>query len=564
MIENKEQLDEIRSKKDTWEEKMLAPALEKLGPKRQQKILGIGHLENPTKEIYTPLDLEEISFDYLKDVGFPGEFPFVRGSVPTKNPDKPWINRVYAGAGTPEDSNKRFKFILNEGAEEIVVAADLPTQIGYDADHFMAVGEVGTVGVSLSTLRDWEILFDGIPLNSMRRVGILGNTIGPIAFAFFLALGEKQGLSPNDYVVHLQNDALKEYGARNTQFLPIKPAVRLATDVVQYCAKNRINWNAINACAAHYGGAGTAAAHAFAFAAAITYIEHLIDKGMHIDEFAYLFNIFTIGEPTFTGVSVIRAVRKIWAKMMKEKYGAKDPRSMAIKLTAYTVAEATAQQPLNNIVRIALGTQTYALAGVDYIYNASYDEGLSIPTEEAARVCIRTQQILAKETEIPFVIDPFAGSYFVESLTAKVEKEILHYLDEIEELGGAIEAIEGGYFQKKVIEQGLNRAMGISSGEKPQVGLNCYTVDREPQIPVFTQNEDVAKRRIESIHKIKQERDNAKVKQCLNKVRQTAQTNENIIPAVLDAVRAYATLGEICDVWREVFGTFEFTKSYSI
>ncbi|MBC2716006.1 MAG: methylmalonyl-CoA mutase [Desulfobacteraceae bacterium] len=564
MLENKKKLDEIKSKKDNWEQELLTPALEKVGPKRQQGVVGIGHLEDPVKEIYTPLDLEEIDFDYLKDVGFPGEYPFVRGSEPTKDPGNPWINRVYAGSGTPEDSNKRFKFLLKEGAEEIVVAADLPTQIGYDADHSMSVGEVGTVGVSLSTLRDWEILFDGIPLNSMKRVGILGNTIGPIAFAFFIALGEKQGLSPDEYVVHLQNDALKEYGARNTQFIPIRPAVRLATDVVRYCAEKRMNWNAINACAAHYGGAGTTAAHAFAFAAAITYIDYIVDKGLHIDDFAYLFNIFTIGETTFTGVSVIRAVRKIWARMMKERYGAKDPRSMAIKMTAYTVAEASAQQPLNNIVRIALGTQTYALAGVDYIFNASYDEGLSIPTEEAARVCIRTQQILAKETEIPFVIDPFAGSYFVESLTAKLEKDILHYLEEIEEMGGAIDAIEGGYFQKKVVEQGMNRTIGYATGDKPHVGVNCHAVDQEPQIPLFTQDSGVAKKRLESIKKIKQERDNTKVTQCLNKVRQVAQTDENIVPAVLDAVRAYATLGEICDVWRDVFGTFEFTKSYSI
>ncbi|HQG30737.1 MAG TPA: methylmalonyl-CoA mutase family protein [Deltaproteobacteria bacterium] len=562
MPKNSRWLKELKEKKEKWEQTILAPALQKIGPKREQKVIGIGHLEHPVKEIYTPLDLEEIGFDYLRDVGFPGEYPFVRGSEPTKDPSKPWLIRIYAGFGTPEESNKRYKFLLEQGAEEIVVAADLPTQIGYDPDHPMSAGEVGNVGVSLASLKDMEILFKGIPLNSMRRVGILGNTIGPIALAFFIALGEKQGLSPNEYVVHIQNDSLKEYGARNTQFIPIRDSVRLATDVVQYCAEKRLDWNAINACAAHYQVAGCAAAHAFAFASAITYIDYLIEKGLHIDEFAHLFNLFTGGEPTFTGVAVIRAARRIWARLMKERYGAKDPRSMAIKLTAYTVAESTAQQPLNNIVRIAFGTQTYALAGVDYIYNASYDEGLAIPTEDAAMLSLRTQQILAWESEIPFVIDPFAGSYFVESLTAKLEKEVLHYLSEIEEMGGAIEAIERGYFQRKQVEQGLIKTIAISTGEKPHIGVNKFKINESAPIPMFRQDVEVARKRIEDIKALKRERDNDKVKQCLENIRKVAATNENIVPSVLDAVRAYATLGEICDVWRDVFGSFEFSKNY--
>jgi methylmalonyl-CoA mutase N-terminal domain/subunit len=521
--------------------------------------LGIGHLEAPLKEIYTPLDLEENGFDYLKDVGFPGAYPFVRGVEPTRDPSRPWLIRIYAGYGTPEQSNGRYKFLLQEGAEEIVMAVDLPTQVGYDADHPMAAGEVGRVGVSICSLRDMEVAFEGIPLSSMRRVGMLGNSFGPIALSFFIALGEKQGISPNDYTIHLQNDVLKEYGTRGTQFLPIQPAVRLVTDVIRYCAVHHPQWNV---CAAHYGYAGAAAAHAYALADAQVYINDILDKGMNIDDFAHLFNLFTVGELTFAGVATIRAVRKIWARMMREKYGAQDPRSMGIKITAYTVAESTAQQTLNNIVRIALGTQTYALAGVDYIYNASYDEGLAIPTEEAARLALRTQQILANETEIAHTVDPFAGSYLVESLTLQVEREILRYLKEIEDVGGAIAAIENGLFQKKAAEEAYKKRVRIERGERIHVGVNKYKVAAE-EVPVtFKPDPGVESRRIESLRRLKDERDNQKVARCLERVREVCRTNENVMPAVLDAVRAYATLGEICDIWREVFGEYQFSKAY--
>jgi methylmalonyl-CoA mutase N-terminal domain/subunit len=275
-----------------------------------------------------------------------------------------------------------------------------------------------------------------------------------------------------------------------------------------------------------------------------------------------MFNVFTVGELTFAGVATIRAVRKIWARMMKEKYGAQNPRSMGVKMTAYTVAESTAQQTLNNIVRIALGTQTYALAGVDYIYNASYDEGLAIPTEEAARLCLRTQQILANETEIPYTVDPFAGSYLVESLTLQIEREILRYLKEIEDIGGAIAAIENGFFQKKAAEEGYKKRVRIEKGERIHVGVNKYRLAAE-EVPVtFQPDPGVASRRIESLRRLRRERDNQEVARCLEKVRVVSRTNDNVVPAVLDAVRAYATIGEICNVWREVFGEYEFSKAY--
>jgi len=552
----------IRAKREKWETEVLRPALEKMGPKREAKSLGVGHLEFPLKEIYTPVDLEENGFDYLKDVGFPGEYPFVRGVDPTRNPSRPWLIRIYAGYGTPEQSNRRYRFLLQEGAEEIVMAVDLPTQVGYDADHPMAAGEVGRVGVSICSLRDMELAFEGIPLSSMRRVGLLGNAFGPIALAFFIALGEKQGLSTKDYTVHLQNDVLKEYGTRGTQFLPVRPAVRLVTDVIRYCAVHAPHWNSCNVCAAHYGYAGAAAAHAFALADAQVYIEDILRKGMEVDEFAHMFNLFTVGELTFAGVATIRAVRKIWARMMKEKYGARDPRSMAIRMTAYALGESTAQQTLNNIIRIALGTQTYALAGVDYIYNASYDEGLAIPTEEAARLSLRTQQILAGETEIAYTVDPFAGSYLVETLTLQVEREILRYLKEIEEMGGAIAAIDKGFFQKKASEEAYKKRVRIEKGERIHVGVNKYRVAAE-EVPVtFKPDPGVADRRLESLRRLRGERDNQEVARCLERVREACRTDENVVPAVLDAVRAYATLGEICSVWREVFGEYEFSKAY--
>lgn len=559
---DKESISRIKAKREEWETNTLKAALKRVGPKREMHSLGVGHLEFPLKELYTPVDLAESGFEYMKDVGFPGEYPFVRGVEPTRDPARPWLIRVYAGYGTPEQSNQRYKFLLQEGAEEIVMAVDLPTQVGYDADHPMAAGEVGRVGVSICSLRDMELAFEGIPLSSMRRVGLLGNSYGPIALAFFIALGEKQGISPKDYTVHLQNDVLKEYGTRGTQFLPIRPAVRLVTDVIRYCAEHHPHWNSCNVCAAHYGYAGAAAAHAFALADAQVYIDDILAKGVKIDEFAHMFNLFTVGELTFAGVATIRAVRKIWARMMKERYGAQDPRSMGIRMTAYTVAESTAQQTLNNIIRIALGTQTYALAGVDYIYNASYDEGLAIPTEEAARLSLRTQQILAHETELAYTVDPFAGSYLVESLTLKMEQEILRYLKEIEEMGGAISAIEKGFFQKKASEEAYKKRARIERGERVHVGVNKYRVASE-EVPVtFQPDPAVATRRLESLHHLKRERDNEQVARCLEGVREVCRTNDNVVPAVLDAVRAYATIGEICDVWRDVFGEYEFSKAY--
>jgi methylmalonyl-CoA mutase N-terminal domain/subunit len=391
---------------------------------------------------------------------------------------------------------------------------------------------------------------------------LLGNSFGPIALSLFIALGERQGLSPNEYTVHLQNDVLKEYGTRGTQFLPIRPAVRLVTDVIRYCAVHHPHWNACNVCAAHYAYAGAAAAHAYALADAQAYIADILQKGMPIDEFAHLFNIFTVGELTFAGVATIRAVRKIWARMMREQYGAQDPRSLGVKMTAYTVAESTAQQTLNNIVRIALGTQTYALAGVDYIYNASYDEGLAIPTEEAARLSLRTQQILANETEIPYTVDPLAGSYLVETLTLQVEREILRYLKEVETMGGAIAAIENGFFQKKAAEEAYKKRVRIEKGERVHVGVNKYKVATEDVPLTFKPDPGVAGRRMESLQRLKRERNNEQVARCLEKVRDVCRTNDNVVPAVLDAVRAYATVGEICTVWREVFGEYEFSKAY--
>lgn len=561
-MHDKQQIAAIRARKEDWETRVRDAAIDRAAPRREMKSLGIGHLEFPLNEIYTPADLEEQGFDYLTDVGFPGESPFVRGIEPTRDPSRPWLIRIYAGYGTPEQSNERYKFLLREGAEEIVMAVDLPTQVGYDADHPMAAGEVGRVGVSISSLRDMELAFAGIPLSSMRRVGLLGNSYGPIALSLFIALGEKQGIPAGDYTVHLQNDVLKEYGTRGTQFLPIRPAVRLVTDVIRYCAVHHPHWNACNACAAHYAYAGAAAAHAFALADARVYIEDILDKGMRIDDFAPMFNLFTVGELSFAGVATIRAVRKIWSRMMKETYGAKDPRSMGIRMTAYSVAESTAQQTLNNIIRIALATQTYALAGVDYIYNASYDEGLAIPTEEAARLSLRTQQILANETELGFTIDPFAGSYLVESLTLQLEREILRYLEKIEEMGGAVAAIEKGFFQAKASEEAYKKRVRIEKGERIHVGVNKYRLATDEVPETFKPDPGVEKRRVESLRELRRERDNDEVARCLARVREVCRTSDNVVPAVLDAVRAYATIGEICGVWREVFGEYEFSRAY--
>ena len=540
-----------------WKEKCLLPDLEQEPERRERFQTDIGLDINP---VYTPLDLSELDFDYEKDLGLPGQFPFTRGIDPTMYRGSPWIIRAYSGFGEPNVCNERYKKLLACGADEIVMAVDLPTQVGYDSDYIMAKGEVGKVGVAIDTLRDMEILFEGIPLNTMKRVSMLGNSFGPIALALFIALGEKQGLEPEDFVVDLQNDVLKEYVARGTYIFPIRPAVRVATDVVGYCARNIPHWYPITICANHLNaaGAGSSKAAAFAMANGVCYMKHLLAKGHQVDEIAPLFTMFLDERlDFFVSVCLFRAARRVWARILKEKLKAQKPESMALKITAYSHGGETLVEPRNNIIRITLAALSYVLGGVQFLYNASYDEVLGTPTEEAAKIAVRTQQILAHELGITNTVDPLAGSYYIESLTTQIEKQIFEEFEKVEENGGAIAAIENGYYTSQIADGAIRRQREFEKGDRVSVGVNRYRTEYKPPSGAFKIDPIVEKEQVERLNRVKKERNNKAVRDRLEQVREVAQGDENLVPPVLEAVRAYASVGEICNVLRDVFGEYQ-------
>lgn len=540
-----------------WKERCLLPDLEQEPERRERFQTDIGLDIDP---VYTPLDLSELGFDYEKDLGLPGQYPFTRGINPTMYRGSPWIIRAYSGFGEPNICNERYKKLLDCGADEIVMAVDLPTQVGYDSDYIMAKGEVGKVGVAIDTLRDMEILFEDIPLNTMKRVSMLGNSFGPIALALFIVLGEKQGLKPEDFVVDLQNDVLKEYVARGTYIFPIRPAVRVATDVVGYCARNIPHWYPITICANHLNaaGAGSSKAAAFAMANGVCYMKHLLAKGYQIDEIAPLFTMFLDERlDFFVSVCLFRAARRAWARILKEKLKAQKPESMALKITAYSHGGETLVEPMNNIIRITLAALSYVLGGVQFLYNASYDEVLGTPTEEAAKVAVRTQQILAHELGITNTVDPLAGSYYIESLTTQIEKQIYEEFEKVEEDGGAIAAIENGYYTSQIADGAIRRQREYEKGDRVSVGVNKYRTEYKPPTGAFKIDPIVEKEQVERLNRVKKERNNKAVRDRLEQVREVAQGDENLVPPVLEAVRAYASVGEICDVLRDVFGEYQ-------
>jgi methylmalonyl-CoA mutase N-terminal domain/subunit len=560
---NEEKLKEMENTKKIWEEKCLKPALVASGERKERFLTEIGL---DIERVYTHLDLQKINFDPIEKLGFPGEYPFTRGITPTMYRSEPWIIRAYSGFGDPQTCNERYKKLIEWGVDEIVMAVDLPTQVGYDSDHVMAKGEIGKVGVAVDSLRDMEILFDGIPLNKLKRVSMLGNSFGPIALSLFIALGERQGLKPSDFVLDLQNDILKEYVARGTYIFPIRPSVRVTTDVIEYCAKNAPHWYPCTLCANHINaaGAGSTKAAAFALANGICYINHLLDKGYKIDEIAPLFTMFLDERSDFfVTICHFRAMRRIWARVMKERMKARDPRSMALKITAYSHGGETLLEPTNNIVRITLAALAYVLGGVQFLYNASSDEVLGTPTENAAKTAVRTQQILANELGITNTVDPLGGSYFIESLTAEIEKQIYDEFLKLETMGGAIAVIEKGYCSSVITEGANRRQKEFDSGERVVVGVNRYRTESKASFGAFRIDPAIEQRQIERLRQVKKERKEKAVREILEHVRKVAKEEGNLVPPVLEAVRAYATVGEICDVLREVFGEYQAREYFS-
>lgn len=493
-------------------------------------------------------------------LGAPGHYPFTRGIHPDGLRSSPTLVKVYTGLGTPQHTSRRVRKLVSWGAELIQLAADLPSQVGYDCDHVMSSGEVGRAGVSIASLRDMEVIFDGVRLDCLSRVGMLGNSIGPIAAALFIALAERQGVPLQRVTIDLQNDPLKEYVARGTQFLPIPAAVRLATDVVAWCADHARHWYPLDVCVNHINaaGAGSTAGTAFALANAITYIETLLDRGVAVDRFAPMLQLFLDErEDFFVAVANVRATRRVWAQLLHDRFGAEDPRSLALEVTAYGHGRETRREPLNNIVRIALGSLAYYLAGIQSLYTASYDEVLQTPSDEAVKIAIRTQQIIASELGFGLTADPLGGSYYVESLTQEIEQGIRAGLDETERRGGAVACIESGYFRSVISEGAVRRQRRYEAGLRPMVGVDRFVSgddDAWALRPVHGMSEELEAQRVAEVAELRRSREQRPVRDALTELEAALVRGENSLPAVLAAVRAYATVGEISDVFRTVFG----------
>jgi methylmalonyl-CoA mutase N-terminal domain/subunit len=553
MTGNSGDLDALRREMERWQREVLEPALKRF-PERQTEF----HTGSvPVRRLYTPLDLAEA--DYNRDIGYPGEFPYTRGIQPTMYRGRVWTFRQYTGFGTAQETNERFKFLLSQGQTGLSLALDLPTQIGYDSDDPMAVAEVGQVGVAIDSLADMEDLFAGIPLDKV-STSMTINAPAAVLVAMYVAAAKKQGVPAEAVDGTAQNDILKEYVARGTYIYPPAPSLRLAADLIAYCAREAPKFNAISISGYHIRDAGSTAAQemGFAFANAIAYIEAVLRRGVEVDEFAPRISwIFNTHNNFFEEVAKYRALRRMWAKLLKERFGARDPRSMMLRTHVQTGgATLTAQQPENNIVRAAIQALASVLGGVQSMALSCYDEALAIPTEDAQRMALRTQQIIAHETGVTDTADPLGGSYFVESLTNELEEKAWEYINRVEDMGGAVAAIEAGYPQREIQEAAVLQARRIESGEQVVVGVNRFRAEGEGEKPIFRVNTELARVQLERLARLRRERDTTAAEAALRRLEDAARGSENLLPPILDCVRAYATLGEICGGLRRVWGEY--------
>lgn len=511
------------------------------------------------QRLYTPLDIED--FDYGEKLGFPGQYPFTRGVQPTMYRGRLWTMRAYAGFATAEETNARYKYLLEAGQTGLSVAMDLPTQIGLDSDHELSHGEVGKVGVAIDSLADMEALFDGIPLDKV-STSMTINGPAAVLLAMYVAVAEKQGVKPEALKGTIQNDILKEYIARGTYIFPPRPSMRLITDTFEYCSKNIPKWNTISVGAYHIREAGASEVQeiAFAFANAMAYIDAAIKAGQKVDDFAPGISwIFTAGLDFFGEVAKFRAARRLWARIMKERYGASVPKAQMLRVHVHTAGSVlTAQQPLNNVVRITWQALSAVLGGIQSMACCAYDEAIALPTEESATLALRTQQLLAYESGVTDTIDPLAGSYYIETLTDKIEKEAYDYIDKIDRMGGAVAAIEQGYMQQEMAAHAYEYQHEVELGKRTVIGVNKFNDSKKiAEQDVLTADLSVGERQIARLEKMKAARDNGAVKAALEKLREAAKGTENLMPYLIDAVKTYATLGEICGVLREEFGEYK-------
>ena len=516
------------------------------------------------KRLYTPLDVE--NFAYMTDLGFPGEYPFTRGVQPTMYRGRLWTMRAYAGFATAEETNQRYKYLLGVGQTGLSVAMDLPTQIGLDSDAPLSHGEVGKVGVAIDSLADMEKLFADIPLDQV-STSMTINGPAAVLLAMYVAVAEKQGIKPEKLRGTIQNDILKEYIARGTYIFPPRPSMRLVTDTFAYCSKNIPKWNTISVGAYHIREAGASSVQeiAFAFSNAIAYIDAAIKAGQKVDDFAPGISwIFTAGLNFFEEVAKFRAARRLWARIMQERYGATVPKAQMLRVHVHTAGSVlTAQQPLNNVVRITWQAMSAALSGVQSMACCAYDEAMALPTEESATLALRTQQLLAYESSITDTIDPLAGSYYVEHLTKKIENEAEKYIGEIDKMGGAVAAIEKGYMQAEMAFHAYSYQKEIESGQITVIGVNKFIDNKQlPEQEIIKVDMNVAARQIEKTNKLKAKRNKKAVEKALAELKRACAGTENTMPYIIAAVKTYATLGEICGIMREVFGEYKPNSTY--
>lgn len=558
-IDEKER-ERIEAAIKAWEEGILRPALEKT-PEREPRFSTISW--HPIRRLYTPLDLSD--FEYARELGFPGDYPYTRGVYPTMYRGKIWTMRMFAGHGTPEETNQRFRYLLEQGQTGLSVAFDLPTLMGYDSDHPLSRGEVGKCGVAIDSLKDMETLFDRIPLGEV-TTSMTINSPAAVLWAMYLTVCEKQGVPFERIGGTIQNDILKEFIAQKEYIFPPSPSMRLVVDTVLFGARFLPRWHPVSISGYHIREAGSTAIQELAFTLAdgMAYVEATVKAGLDVDAFApRLSFFFNVHNDFFEEIAKFRAARRIWARLMRERYGARDPRSLLLRTHAQTAGCAlTAQQPFNNVVRVAIQALAAVLGGTQSLHTNALDETLALPTEKTATIALRTQQIIAHEIGVAHTVDPVAGSYFVESLTREIEEETGTYLQKIDDLGGMVSAIEKGFPQQEIAEASYRYQQAVEAGGKVVVGVNRFALGRDEAIPLLRiDTQDAAVRQMEKIQHLKKSRDNGRVEQSLDALRSATRgkdpwNQDLLMPKILDAVRAYATLGEIIGVFREEWGEY--------
>jgi methylmalonyl-CoA mutase, N-terminal domain len=552
---DRQKLDQLRNVLDKWEETSLPKSLKGL-PERQERFITTS--SEPIERVYTPLDVQDM--DYLEDLGLPGEYPYTRGIHPTMHRSRLWTMRMFAGFGTAEETNQRFKYLLEKGQTGLSIAFDLATLMGYDTDAPEALGEFGKCGVAVSSLKDMELLLQDIPLEKV-STSMTINSPASIIWAMYIATAEKQGARPDQLRGTIQNDILKEYIAQKEYIFPPEPSMRLVVDTIEYGSSDVPQWNTISISGYHIREAGSTAAQELAFTLVdgMEYVRWAIERGLDVDRFApRLSFFFNAHNDFFEEIAKYRAARRIWAREMRETFGAQNPRSWLMRFHTQTAGVSlTAQQPENNVVRVAVQALAAVLGGTQSLHTNSMDEALALPSEHAVTVALRTQQVLAEESGVTNTVDPLAGSFFVEAQTNRIEEQAYDYFRRIQEFGGVLPAIDKGFFQSEISDAAYRYQQEIDEGVRRIVGVNAYT-DRKPvTIPILEMDPQGYERQVSRLEEVRESRDAGRVGQALDRLRIACQGTENTMPYILDAVRAYATLSEITGVMKEVFGVYE-------